>query len=211
MKIIGHRGAKGLAEENTKASFIAGLNNSVDAIELDIRTSKDAKLVVHHDPNIGELNIATTDYVELKKAMTELLTLQEALNIINDACPVIIEIKKGSDITILTTVLKKTKLPKDVNFASFNMPILRAIKMSFPDASLTVNEKWSGVRGSYRCKALHTKYISMNQRWLWSGFIASMSRGGYKLGAYPLNNPKKAKKWTKYGLYAAITDFPNLY
>lgn len=211
MKIIGHRGAAGLAPENTRASFVAGLEAGVDAIELDIRTSQDGVLVVHHDPNIGELDIATTAYTNLKSAMPELLTLKEALEVIDDKCPVIIEIKKGSDIPTLIAELKKAELPKEVNFASFNMPILRAIKAAFPDTPLTVNEKWSGVRGSHRCRKLGTKYITMNQRWLWSGFVWSMSRGGYKLGAYPLNDPKKAARWAKKGLYAAITDRPDVF
>ena len=32
----------------------------------------------------------------------------------------------------------------------------------------------------------------------------------YRLGAFALNDPVKAKRWAKLGLYAAITDYPNL-
>lgn len=46
---IGHRGAAGLAPENTLASFRRALELGVDAIELDAQLSADGAVVVHHD------------------------------------------------------------------------------------------------------------------------------------------------------------------
>ena len=210
MLIIGHRGAKGLAPENTKASFLRALDSGVDLIELDIRTSADGLLVVHHDPAIGNDKIAVTNYKKLKSLKPDLLKLDEALSVVGNKCPVIIEIKKGTDILSTIETLKKLSLPADTQFCSFYMPALLAIKLAFPSAIVTVNEKWSGVRGSYRCRKLDTEFLAMNQRWLWFGFISSMAKSGYKLSAYPLNSPSKAKKWAKHGLYAAVTDRPDL-
>ena len=47
--IIGHRGAAGLAPENTIPAFIRAINSGVDAIELDVLLTADGALVVHHD------------------------------------------------------------------------------------------------------------------------------------------------------------------
>ena len=49
VQIIGHRGAAGLAPENTLAAFKRGCALGVDAIELDVLVSADGELVVHHD------------------------------------------------------------------------------------------------------------------------------------------------------------------
>ncbi len=46
---VGHRGAAGLAPENTLAAFTRALELGVDAIELDVQLSADGKVVVHHD------------------------------------------------------------------------------------------------------------------------------------------------------------------
>jgi glycerophosphoryl diester phosphodiesterase len=46
---IGHRGAAGLAPENTLASFDRACEIGVDAFELDVLLSSDGKIVVHHD------------------------------------------------------------------------------------------------------------------------------------------------------------------
>jgi glycerophosphoryl diester phosphodiesterase len=57
--IIGHRGAAGLAPENTLAAFARACELGVDGIELDVLVSADGELVVHHDfrlrPEIARL------------------------------------------------------------------------------------------------------------------------------------------------------------
>ncbi len=47
--VIGHRGAAGLAPENTLASFSRALEIGVDAIELDVHLTRDQVIVVYHD------------------------------------------------------------------------------------------------------------------------------------------------------------------
>ena len=47
--IIGHRGATGLAPENTIVSFLKAFEIGVDAVELDVHLSADNILVVYHD------------------------------------------------------------------------------------------------------------------------------------------------------------------
>lgn len=47
--IVGHRGAAGLAPENTIPAFIRAIKSGVDAIELDVLLTADGTLVVHHD------------------------------------------------------------------------------------------------------------------------------------------------------------------
>jgi glycerophosphoryl diester phosphodiesterase len=47
--IIGHRGAAGLAPENTLAAFSRGCREGANGIELDVHVTGDGALVVHHD------------------------------------------------------------------------------------------------------------------------------------------------------------------
>jgi glycerophosphoryl diester phosphodiesterase len=49
MKVIGHRGAAGLAPENTFAGFDIALALGVDGIETDVQKTQDGKLVLFHD------------------------------------------------------------------------------------------------------------------------------------------------------------------
>ena len=47
--VIGHRGAAGLAPENTLAAFKKACELGVDAVELDVLLTADSKIAVHHD------------------------------------------------------------------------------------------------------------------------------------------------------------------
>src|SRR5262245_64546483 len=53
MLVVGHRGASDRAPENTMAAFEAAIAIGVDAIELDVHSSRDGHLVVIHDQNLA--------------------------------------------------------------------------------------------------------------------------------------------------------------
>jgi glycerophosphoryl diester phosphodiesterase len=60
--VIGHRGASGHAYENSAAAFRRAVELGAGAVELDIHTTRDGVLLVHHDPVIrgaGEIRDLT--------------------------------------------------------------------------------------------------------------------------------------------------------
>lgn len=72
MLVIGHRGAAALAPENTFASFDAALSLGVDAIEADVRITRDGVLVLMHDPSLarttdGRGRVAAKDWDSLNQ------------------------------------------------------------------------------------------------------------------------------------------------
>jgi glycerophosphoryl diester phosphodiesterase len=52
MFIISHRGAAGLAPENTLQSITAAKKLNVDAIEIDVRATRDKQLILCHDASL---------------------------------------------------------------------------------------------------------------------------------------------------------------
>lgn len=52
-ELHGHRGARGLAPENTLPAFRQALELGVDCLELDIGMSSDGRLIVAHDPELN--------------------------------------------------------------------------------------------------------------------------------------------------------------
>jgi len=49
LDLQGHRGARGLAPENSLAAFEIGIQQGVTTLELDIAITRDGVLVIHHD------------------------------------------------------------------------------------------------------------------------------------------------------------------
>ncbi len=218
MKIIGHRGARGLAPENTIATFAKAIETGVDMIEFDLRVSLDSVVVLHHDPDIqtGARNakvIANSTYKELKKTKNDLATLEEATEFINKRVPLYIEVKPGVNVKPIVKILKKYLAKgwreSDFYLASFSQGQLLKLNEQLPGMPKVIVEKWSGVRATRRARQLDTKFLAMNHHWLWSGFIWSVSKRGYVLFTYTLNSPAKAKRWAKVGLAGVVTDYPD--
>ena len=217
--IIGHRGARGLAPENTLAGFSKAIDNGVSQIEADARQTSDGVIVLVHnkfltDQSGKKLKIATSRYAELKAHKPDLATLSESISHINGAVRLMIEIKPGVPterlIGIVQGFLDNGRQPEDFSFASRNYKILDSVLKALPQIDRVVIDRWSGVRATSRARRLKTKNISMNQIWLWWGFIKSISKN-YNLYAYTLNDPKKAHRWEKHGLYGIITDRPDYF
>ena len=70
--IIGHRGAKGIAPENSLCGFKKAIELGIDGIELDVHLTKDGKLIVIHDMDLQRLvglriSIKQLTFKELKE------------------------------------------------------------------------------------------------------------------------------------------------
>ena len=52
--VIGHKGAAGLAPENSLEAFRMAREVGADGVELDVRRTADGALAVHHDPTLGD-------------------------------------------------------------------------------------------------------------------------------------------------------------
>jgi glycerophosphoryl diester phosphodiesterase len=59
--IIGHREARAYEIENTLKSFMKAIEEGTNAIELDVRQSKDAELIVSHDSNCNSKKVFGKD------------------------------------------------------------------------------------------------------------------------------------------------------
>lgn len=219
MKIIGHRGARGIARENTLTGIKKAIEHGVDEVEFDLRVTADKVVILHHDPYITDgngkkLTISQSTYNELRAHKPDLATFKSVLQNIGHPIPYYIEIKPDEPtqpiIDIIETYLKKGWKPNYFLLASFSQNTLLELHQQLPQITKVINESWSSLTATRRAKALGTKRISMNSQWLWFGFVKAMSRQGWQLSAYTLNSPIKAHRWKKHGLYGAITDYPDL-
>lgn len=109
IQIIAHRGASGLAPENTMAAFSKALEYNVDMIELDVHLSLDDSIIVMHDHSVnrttnGKGDIENLTYAEIKKLDAgswfnekynneRVPTLREVLQFVNGRKPILIELK----------------------------------------------------------------------------------------------------------------------
>jgi len=107
---IGHRGAKGYAQENTIASFKKAIELNVDAIELDVHLSSDGHVMVIHD-NTVDRTTAKTGLVQSFSAFElnqmGIPTLENVLDLVNKRGIVNIEIKDENATNEVIHIIEK--------------------------------------------------------------------------------------------------------
>jgi len=218
MKIIGHRGARGLAPENTIASLRKALEHHVDELEFDLRVTKDNVVILHHDSKLvnadgQSFKIRQYDYQTLKGHKPDLTTFEEVLETIGHPVPLYIEVKPREPVKpivkIINRYLAKGWQPDYFWLGSKKQKTLLELHAALPEIPKIVIEPWSGVRAHYRARQLDAKRVSMNQHWLWWGFIRGFKNSDRELYAYTLNDPRKARRWAGYGLAGVVTDYPD--
>ena len=143
---IAHRGASGagLAPENTLTAFERAIEIGVDAVELDVRSTRDGALVVLHDPlldrttdregPVHELTLAQVREADaggwfgLRFAGEKVPTLAEALDLLRRRALAVIEIKADHLAESVLRVVDDLVAADQVVIQSFSSETLRRVK-----------------------------------------------------------------------------------
>ncbi|WP_025743414.1 glycerophosphodiester phosphodiesterase [Aquimarina pacifica] len=223
MKIFGHRGAAGLAAENTLESIMAALLYHVDGIEIDVHCCKSGELVVIHDETIDRTTNGigpVSDYTleELQGYRTKegflIPTLREVLDIVNAQCILNIELKGEGTGVPLIKLLREYVLKTNWEYhhfivSSFDHEQLLTVKSLTSNLRLGVLTEENitsvlDIAKEMRAYSIHPPIISLNQE-----EINSAKGLGYKVYVWTVNSAlliRKSKSWSIDGI---ITDFPN--
>jgi glycerophosphoryl diester phosphodiesterase len=132
-QVIAHRGASGYEYENSRAAFRRAVMLDADGVELDIHSTLDGAIVVHHDaelPGVGpiaELTCAEVRQVRIPNGETVPL-LQEVLDLLGDH-DVWVEVKglPGAHDRALLAVLDAGPAPHRYAVHSFDHRIIRRL------------------------------------------------------------------------------------
>lgn len=164
VQIVGHRGAKGIAPENTAASFLKAIEIGVDAIELDLHVSRDGELVVMHDPSIARTTDGTGEigdftFAELQTlnaaakfvganqfAPQKILTLARVFELVQSRTRLYLEIKTRSNgrrypgiEELMLNVVRQYDALSTAIVSSFDFPSLDKVKRLAPEFRTQVN------------------------------------------------------------------------
>lgn len=137
MMIMGHRGAAALEPENTLSAIERAMEIGVDAVEIDVRLSKDMELVVIHDATVdrttngkGPVRSYTLD--DLKKldagSAQTVPTLQEVIDLTSNRVKLVIELKEEGTEREVVERIKKNCLEDNVYVISFWHELVKEVK-----------------------------------------------------------------------------------
>lgn len=235
MKIIAHRGASAHAPENTLAAFRLAWQQGADGIELDVRLSRDGRVMVHHDKDTRrtarvEQVIAVTDSAVLRGldvgrwrgeqfAGEPIPFLEEVLAAAPPGSWVLIEIKCGPAIVLpLQAALESVGPGVHPALVSFHLDVLLACREAIPQCPCYwILGGQPGAQGA--CAPYSPKLIELAQthglagldlehRGLAPEFIAAAHTTGLKIFTWTVNDPSAARRLCDWGVDALASDYP---
>jgi glycerophosphoryl diester phosphodiesterase len=139
---MGHRGAAALEPENTLLSISRAMEIGVDAVEIDVRFSKDKELMVIHDATVdrttngsGRVNSYTTKEIkELDAGKGETVpTLQEVIDLAGNKAILCIELKEEGTEARVVELVRRNNTVDHVYVISFWHRAVKTVKEMAPD------------------------------------------------------------------------------
>lgn len=231
MAIIGHRGAAGLAPENTLAAIDTALKFNIPLIEIDIHRSKDNVLVVMHDKSvnrttngngqINELNWSEISKLDAGSHFSSKFNHERVpmlkdvlLKIEPSNATLIIEVKNPKrypDIgQQLLNLINETKTQNKVLVISFDIDFL--LEFNRIDDSIRIGCLYVFPPQESAPELSVAKIISVF--WLSNTFYAKrlnrLRANGIETWAWTVNSKRQIEKLEKSGFKGVVTDFPNL-
>jgi glycerophosphoryl diester phosphodiesterase len=137
--IMGHRGAAALEPENTLRSVSRAIEIGADAVEIDVRLTRDGELAVIHDATVdrttdGSGPVRAFSLGELKALDAgkgeRVPTLQEVLDLVGNRVTIVVELKEEGTEKKVVELLRKNRLEENAYVISFwHSAVLAAKKM----------------------------------------------------------------------------------
>lgn len=206
MSLVSHRGASGLAHENSLKAINEAKKYHPVFIEVDIHCTADMVFVMYH----GDIKQTYTgnrrpeSYAELKKQIPTLLKLDELLDQDDHSFAFLFDIKCANDIDDLIAYFKQQGIPSSAGFTAPHEEALYKLKRDFPGAVTLIAQK-------YQAGPIHAIEVARQR-----GF-SGISLNKWWLGPLPYFMCKYYKKQImvytidhKLWIWFAQTFFPNI-
>ena len=215
---IGHRGARAYEPENTLRSFKKALELGVDAVELDVRQTKDNEIVVIHDPDVerttnGKGLVADLTSNQIKSFVTEkgekIPTLEEALDFLDKKVKILIELKESGFEGRLLKLIREKGLQKNVIIVSFVEDALRKIRALDKEVEtglIYVRHK-NPIGSALELKA---NYLLSLYRFTHAANVQKAHENGLKLIVWTVNNPEEVGEYVKKQVDGIASDRPDI-
>lgn len=230
--LIAHRGESFNAPENTLAAINLAWQRGAEAVEIDIRLTRDRKIVVFHDETTWRLarkprKVHNQTLPELKEldvgrhkgaqwAGQKIPTLTELLDSVPSGKSLFIEIKSGPEILpVFKKDLKQSKIsPRHIKLIGLEFTTMLAAKKLLPayEVFLAADAKSLPKIRNLIARVEQSGLDGLDltaSKWIDKNLKDQMDRLGLKLYVWTVNDPKTARQLYKARIHGITTDRPS--
>jgi len=195
--IIAHRGASGLARENTLEAFQKAIDLRADMIEFDVRRTQDGRYVIHHDPHIAGKPLDAMTFREVREIARSMgfhvPELEEVLALTRGRIGLDIELKEEGYEREIVQLVGGILADADFIVSSFHAGCLARVKqccaavrtgLIFNDAAALTTEILEG----------DTDWLIPVQSLASGELLERMKRAGKKIAVWTVNDTQQMKR-----------------
>jgi glycerophosphoryl diester phosphodiesterase len=227
---IGHRGAAGTRPELTLPSFERATELGVDMIEIDVQLTRDHRLVVLHDRELGRTvrgsgpvrerslrELCALDagsWFDAAYAGALVPSLEEVLDFTAGRVALNVEIKspeadwRGTAEELVALLQAKDRLDATV-ISSFSMGALAAVHAQAPRARLGVLWREPGLDAMWEnARVLGAAFVHPHWALVGASVVGAAHARGLGLLTWTVNEPRRMAELAGLGVDGIISDYP---
>ncbi len=222
LAIIGHRGARGIAPENTLAGMEAALRLGVDGIEFDVQRHPDGPLFLLHDLSVDRTTngqgLATAMPFEALRKLDAGLgeripTLDETLDLVDRRSRLNIELKTWNGCAEAVAEVLRARLAQGWDaeqflVSSFHLPELQRFRAALPEIPIAALYCGVPLAGARELAALGAQQAHLSDEFVDADYVAAVRAQGGRCWAYTVNRPETAEALAAIGVDGIFTDHP---
>ncbi|MGL5323833.1 MAG: glycerophosphodiester phosphodiesterase [Aeromonas sp.] len=222
MQIIAHRGASGLAPENTLKAMAKALELGASAIEIDVQAA-DGELWVFHDRRLERCTNGKGVLTEQSRAYLEQLdagegevipTLWQVMEIIAGRCELHIELKGADTADAVAALTKRAEnelgfTPGQWVVSSFHHPELARFAPLRPDIRIGALTANLPLELAYFAEKLGAWSINCDVDFIDAALVDDAHRRGLKVLAYTVDHLADQQQLAAMGVDGIFTNRPD--
>jgi len=207
--IVAHRGACREAQENTLEAFEAAIRQGADMIELDVRATREGRLVVHHDRRLEGIPVREWEFRSLRRHAPAVPLLEEAVRLLAGRIRLDVELK-GTGTEEAVSALCRRRLPEGTYVLSSFLPaVLKTCLRLAPDIPLGLIARRDGWKAMMKCKEHGWSWLMLEDALASPALLERCRRTRMRVLVWTVNDPQRLTellrlKW----LGGIVTDFP---
>lgn len=213
--LLGHRGARAQAPENTLAAFELALAHGCDGFEFDVRLTRDAEPVICHDARLAHRSVRRSTYSQLcarlgrrfprgTSSASLLPSLEDVLARFGNQAWLDIEVKIAGVEKILLDAILRHRLRRNFCVSSFRPGVLEELRARDPALPLgfLTDKRWRLSRWErYDVQVVIPHYRLVSRR-----LVEEVHAAGKMLMTWTVNSPRRMRKLAEFGVDGIVSD-----
>lgn len=231
IKIIGHRGARNEAPENTIEGFVHAAKNGCTHFELDIQLSSDKELIVYHDKTLKRTSglnqkISQLPFSQLANIDSRLNTpgwdspcyiskLEDVYLAVPNTESWQLEVKtdRRDSLAIvvekLSAFIQKENLFQKCHVTSTNKWFLQKIKQKNSKIQLGFVCEYLYQRPIQSCTQIGANLLVLNEKLASKKIVTASKHAQIEVSCWTVNDISRVDQLLSYGIESIITDAPS--